>query len=123
MSTRVMHNLQRSGDESVWVLTPGASMKLAAHAHGRVLQACEGLLWITTEGTDARAALDVWLLPGETLALEPGTDVVIEGWPSARFRLLVPAMASEARPRWSDRIVRALGRIRPRRQSPLLAGT
>jgi hypothetical protein len=97
-------------------------MKLAAHAHARLLQACEGRLWVTTEGTAAHAALDVWLMPGETLALEPGTDVVLEGWPSARFRLLVPALATEARPRWSDRLVRALARLRAPRRSPLLAG-
>jgi len=97
-------------------------MKLAAHAHGRLIQACEGRLWATTEGTHDHAALDVWLTPGQTLALEPGTDVVLEGWPSARFRLLVPAMAPEARPRWSDRVVRALARLRPPAQSPLLAG-
>jgi hypothetical protein len=122
MTSELMQNLQRSTDDAVWALAPGASMTLTAHAHGRLIQACEGRLWVTTQGTSDRAALDVWLTTGQTLALEPGTDVVLEGWPSARFRLLVPAMAPEARPHWSDRVVRTLARLRPAGQSPLLAG-
>ena len=122
MKNALMQKVQRSSGDAVWTLAPGASMKLAAHGHRRLLQACDGRVWVTTEGTEERAALDVWLLPGETLALEPGTDVVLEGWPHARFRLLVPAMAPEARPRWSDGVVRALARIRTATQSPLLAG-
>ena len=121
MTNQLMHQPQRSRAGLVWTLGPGTSMPLAAHSHGRLLEVCDGRLWVTTEGTDERAALDVWLLPGDTLALEPGTDVVLEGWPSARFRLLVPAMAPEARPRWTDRLVRGLARVGPAAQSPLLA--
>jgi len=118
----LMHKSQRSDVGAVWSVEPGTSMTLAAHRHRRLLQACEGRLWVTTEGTDQDAALDVWLLPGETVALEPGVSVVLEGWPSARFRVLVPAMAAEARPRWSDRIVRAWMRLRVGAASALPAG-
>jgi hypothetical protein len=89
-----MLNLQRFSTDAVWSLGRGASTTLAVRAP-RVLQVCEGRVWLTTEGSADRAAPDVWLLPGDTLALEPGTRAVIEGWPTARFRLLVPPTACE----------------------------
>src|SRR5689334_13978888 len=121
MKNALMLKPQRSGGEAVWTLAPGASTTLVVHEHGRVLQAYEGRLWVTTSGTRDDAALDVWLMPGETLALAPGTDVVLEGWPSARFRVLVPAMAAETRRRWSDGILRAWARLRAATRPPVHA--
>jgi hypothetical protein len=90
-----MPSLQRFSTDAVWSLGRGASTTLAVRAP-RVLQVCEGRLWLTTAGDAQRGAPDVWLLPGDTLALEPGARAVVEGWPTARFRLLVPP--SECQP-------------------------
>ena len=94
MSTRFMHNVQRSAGAAVWVLPQGTSTTLEVGPAPRVLQVIEGRLWLTTPGTDDDAALDLWLMPGESVELDAGAEVVMEGWPAARFTLLVPPAAA-----------------------------
>ena len=108
MSTRFMHNVQRSTGAAVWALPKGASTTLAVGPAPRVLQVVEGRLWLTTPGTDDDAALDLWLMPGESVELDAGAEVVMEGWPEARFTLLVPPAAAR-RDAW---IVRLAARVR-----------
>jgi hypothetical protein len=120
--SRFMPNLQRFSTDAVWSLGRGASTTLALRAP-RVLQVCEGRLWLTAEGSAERASADVWLLPGDTLALEPGARAVVEGWPTARFRLLVPPSACEAAPTLLARMRAWLGGLRaPRARRAVPAG-
>jgi hypothetical protein len=93
MSTRFMHNVQRSAGAAVWALPEGTSTTLEVGPAPRVLQVIEGKLWLTTPGTADDAALDLWLTPGESVELDAGAEVVMEGWPAARFTLLVPPAA------------------------------
>ena len=83
---------QRSSD-STWTLPERESTTLEIGPGARVLQVCEGRLWLTGAGTATSAARDVWLLPGDSVELPAGLVVVLEGWPSARFQLLVPSKA------------------------------
>jgi len=87
---------QRSND-STWSLPEGTSTALEIGPGARVLQVCAGRLWLTSAGTAISAARDVWLLPGESIELPAGLAVVLEGWPSARFRLLVPPQSCRRR--------------------------
>src|SRR6185295_6624674 len=91
----------------------------------RVLKVVEGRLWLTTSGTAEDAALDVWLQPGESVELDAGAEVVMEGWPAARFTLLVPPEACR-RTSWAARFAahaRAwLAPSRPQHATALTAG-
>ena len=80
---------QRSSD-STWSLPERTSTTLEIGPGRRVLQVCVGRLWLTSAGTASSAARDVWLLAGDSVELPAGLRVVLEGWPSARFQLLVP---------------------------------
>ena len=83
---------ERSSD-STWSLPERASTTLEIGPGARVLHVCAGRLWLTSSGTATTAARDVWLLPGDSVELPAGLVVVLEGWPSARFQLLVPPQA------------------------------
>ena len=78
MSTRFMHNVQRSAGAAVWALPHGASTTLVVGPTPRVLQVIEGRLWLTTPGTADDAALDLWLQPGESVELDPGAHHIEE---------------------------------------------
>jgi len=119
MSTRFMHNVQRSSGAAVWALPEGASTLVVGPAP-RVLQVVEGRLWLTTSGTADDAALDLWLLPGESVEIDAGAEVVMEGWPAARFTLLVPP-ASAHREGWAARLAaRARSWLAPARPATAL---
>jgi hypothetical protein len=92
MEQQLMRELQRSSD-SVWSLPTRASTTLRIGPGPRVLRVCEGRLWLTTSGTAREASIDVWLMPGDSVELADGLSVVMEGWPGARFQLLVPPAA------------------------------
>jgi hypothetical protein len=94
MNTRYMQKVQRSGD-SVWSLPARASTTLRVGPGPRVVQVCEGRLWVTATGTRDAEPVDVWLAAGDTLDLPDGLTVVVEAWPSARFQLLVPPQACD----------------------------
>ena len=92
MNQEFMRKVQRSSD-SVWSLPAHESITLRVGPGPRVVQVCEGRLWLTSAGTADEASMDVWLLPGDSLELPAGLAVVMEAWPSARFQLLVPPQA------------------------------
>lgn len=121
MDAKFMKNVQESAD-AVWLLGRGASMTLRIGPGPRILQVLQGRLWVTTSGTRKEAATDVWLEPGEALELAHGLALVVEGWPQARFQLLVPpsvcARAANARPR--SRVLAWVARL-PLLPSPLRA--
>jgi len=97
MNLEFMRKVQRSGD-AVWALPKGTSTTLKVGPGARVIQVCQGRLWLTSPGNEREASIDVWLTPGDSLELPAGLSVVMEAWPSASFRLLVPPC-----PRASDR--------------------
>ena len=92
MNEQLMRKIQRSSD-SVWSLPERSSMTLRVGPGPRVLQALAGRLWLTSSGTGEEASLDVWLEAGESIELPHDLEVVLEGWPQARFQLLVPPSA------------------------------
>lgn len=61
-----------------------------------VLRVSAGRLWVTPSSTAAQASRDVFLRAGEQLALAAGQEVVLEGWPSARFELIAAARPAAA---------------------------
>ncbi len=95
MEQQLMRGLQRSSDP-VWSLPARASTTLRVGPGSRVLRVCEGRLWLTPSGTAREASIDLWLMPGDSVELAAGLSIVMEGWPSARFQLLVPPAACRA---------------------------
>ncbi|WP_157991584.1 DUF2917 domain-containing protein [Caldimonas tepidiphila] len=74
---------QESGDTG-WQLAPGEACSwVAPKAH--LLEVVEGRLWITCTRRGEPLARDVVLARGETLRVERGDRLVLEGWPGARF--------------------------------------
>jgi hypothetical protein len=68
-------------------LPEGQAVRLPAGAD-RVIQVTAGRVWLTRTAADARQAPgDCWLLPGDQVLLRAGDDAVLEGWPSATYRL------------------------------------
>jgi hypothetical protein len=102
MNEQLMRKVQRSSD-SVWALNEGSSTTLRIGPGSRVMQALAGRLWLTSSGSDKDASLDVWLEAGESIELPDGLEVVLEGWPRARFQLLVPPSACRRPPAQASR--------------------
>ena len=98
MNAEFMQKVQRSGD-AVWTLPKGTSTTLQVGPGPRVIQVCQGRLWLTSSGTEDEASIDVWLTPGDSLELPAGLAVVMEAWPSASFQLLVPPCRDAAQHR------------------------
>lgn len=92
MNQEFMQKVQRSSG-SVWSLPARESITLRVGPGPRVVQVCEGRLWLTSAGTADEASMDVWLVAGDSLELPAGLKVVMEAWPNARFQLLVPPRA------------------------------
>ncbi|SDC40148.1 Cupin [Cupriavidus sp. YR651] len=84
--------------------------------HGQSVTVLEGRLWLTVEGQIA----DMWLRPGDVVALPEGTRVWLSGEsPVARFRLAesaaplslrrIAAIACQLARRWAERKTDAFG--------------
>ncbi len=85
----------------VWQLAERGATTLAAQPTPRWLQVEDGLLWVTAQQAGPHAP-DLWLGPGDRLALPAGSAWVLQAWPQARMSLLAPpvlkpASASSAR--------------------------
>lgn len=86
-----MHQSQQSPSrtEALWELGRGQTLRLQATRTARWLRLRDGRLWLTAEGrVGAPPPEDWWLSAGESLRLPPGTEVLAEGWSSARFEVL-----------------------------------
>jgi hypothetical protein len=106
-----------------WAIGSGEALRLDIGPGERELQVTQGRLWLTREGTRDAPAQDLWLSAGDTVALDSGSEWVIEGWGhdggDTRFQLLVPPRAcatlarklsvSSSQRRSSSSLVPALG--------------
>ncbi len=92
MNNPLMPEKQHSA-AALWALEEGEAMRLEIGPGVRELHVTEGRLWLTRQGTARSPAEDIWLTTGDTLALESGTEWVVEGWGTTRFQLLVPPQA------------------------------
>lgn len=91
---------------ALWTVEDGVAMRLDVGPGARELHVTAGRLWLTREGTARRPAEDLWLASGETLALEHGSEWVVEAWGTAHFQLMVPpAACASQRQRLSARSV------------------
>lgn len=92
MDHAVMTQAQESTAD--WKLGPGEAVRLPAGAVARLVSVSSGRLWLTRADPEAGPAGDVWLSPGQSAALAPGEEAVVEAWPLARFAVLeAPALA------------------------------
>lgn len=106
MSTVSMFETQQSSDD-LWHLAPGEAMSFAAGPGARMLSVTQGRLWLTFDGVADTPAEDIWLQPGDVLALRSGQRLVAEGSGATSFRLSVPPCRRRAR----DVGVRRTGRM------------
>lgn len=100
MAHTTMTNSQRSPSAlqaAQWAMPAGEALRIDIGPGARELQVTQGRLWLTREGTAEAPAEDLWLSAGEALALDSGSEWVIEGWghggQETRFQLLVPPRA------------------------------
>ncbi|AKJ27250.1 DUF2917 domain-containing protein [Caldimonas brevitalea] len=92
------HAAPAPGD-AVWSLAAGQAMTLKVRAT-TVLKVGSGRVWATGSGRPGHPATDVVLAAGEELRLHADEAIVIEGWPTARFEMMLaaPRLAATARP-------------------------
>ncbi len=83
----------QQSQSGLWHLGKGLALRLEIGPGPRHLRLCEGRLWLTGEGTPDAPPEDIWLRPGDVVALATGTRLVAEGWPRASFELVVPPQA------------------------------
>jgi hypothetical protein len=88
---------QAHESDTHWTLPEGAALRLEAAPAARVLSVAAGRVWLTRSGAGEAAASDVWLAAGESTRLAPDDEVVLEGWPAARFTVLESPAAAPRR--------------------------
>jgi hypothetical protein len=98
MNSQLMTSTQQSTARSMalWALGGGEALRLDVGPGARALQVTEGRLWLTREGTPQSPPEDIWLTAGDIMALDSGSQWVLEGWGATRFQLLVPPQACAA---------------------------
>ncbi len=96
METQLMRNMQQSDASSVWSLPAGEAITLRIGRGGREFKVREGRAWLTLTARRGNSLLpsDIWVSAGERVFLPAGCQVVIEGWPEARFELLEPPLTA-----------------------------
>jgi hypothetical protein len=92
MSHSPMTISQQSGSAE-WAMPQGEALRLDIGPGARELRVTQGRLWLTRDGGAGEPAEDLWLAAGDTIALDSGSEWVIEGWGDTRFQLLVPPRA------------------------------
>jgi len=75
---------------ALWSVGAGQVRTLRIGPGVRMLRVAEGPLWLTLSGTPDDPPLDLWLQGGDAVMLDSGSEIVVEGWPSASFQLIVP---------------------------------
>lgn len=112
MSTSAMSYSQQSSASEL-VLPQGSAQRLIVERNARRVRVTEGRLWLTSSALTAdEKPADFWLKAGDSLTLDVGQEVVVEGWPSARFELL-PAEAVSASQHGVSSLARWLQKLRP----------
>lgn len=114
-SLSFMPSSQQSGSRAGRV-GQGEAVTLRAASAG-LLRVSAGRVWVTPTSTAAHASPDVFLQAGEQLPLSAGQEVVVEGWPSARFEFVAaPQAAGALAP--LQRLVRAFSASRSSSAAP-----
>jgi hypothetical protein len=88
MSSVPMKDVHDPADPWAWRLVPGRARRLRAEPRLRWLAVQRGRVWLTCSEATADRSQDIWLHPGEGLALPAGSEWVAEGWPEAEVLLL-----------------------------------
>jgi hypothetical protein len=78
-----------------WSVDAGQVRTLHIGPGMRMLRVAAGPLWLTVSGTPDDPPQDLWLEAGDAVMLASGSEIVVEGWPSASFQLIVPPQACE----------------------------
>ena len=99
MNTKPMSDSHQTGAPWAWQLGPNEAATLAAEPIPRWLKVETGCVWLTRANGAAQAD-DIWLAAGESVALPPGSEWVLEAWPQARLTLLLKPQAVIARAAW-----------------------
>nr|WP_297352875.1 DUF2917 domain-containing protein [uncultured Caldimonas sp.] len=112
-TSSVMSSSQQSAG-AARALAAGEALTLRPRGTS-VLRVTGGRLWLTASGTTGHAPQDVFLRCGEQLTLCAGQEVVLEGWPAARFELAPAPQAVTALGllQGLTRLVRAVSASRP----------
>ena len=72
----------------VWSLATHEVTTLAAEPRTRWLKVEDGSLWLTRRESGSDRSDDIWLCAGDSLALEAGSEWVLEAWRETRLSLL-----------------------------------
>lgn len=92
MSSATMTHLHQRSGPWTWQLEARQATTLGAAGAPRWLRVDEGCLWVTaTRSVDGTQVEDIWLAPGQSLALPSGSAWVLQAWPGARMSLLQAA--------------------------------
>ena len=102
MTTAALMTKSQQSESASWTLAPGQVRSLTTSGE-RWLRVLEGRVWLTLPGSIDEPAEDLWLEAGQGIELPEGSRVLIEGWPSARFQLLVPPQTCGGTP-WLKRL-------------------
>jgi len=81
---------------ALWSVGEGQVRTLRIGPGTRVLRVTAGPLWLTVSGTPDDPPQDLWLQDGDAVVLDSGSEIVVEGWPTASFQLIVPPQACSA---------------------------
>ncbi len=93
MKTADLMTKSQQSESAAWTLAPGQVRSLTTGPGERLLRVVEGRVWLTLPGSVDEPAEDLWLESGDGVVLPEGSQLLIEGWPSARFQLLVTPQA------------------------------
>ena len=99
MKTPQLMRDQQQFAGALWSVGKGQVRTLHIGPGMRLLRVTEGPLWLTVSGTPDDPPQDLWLEAGDAIMLESGSEIVVEGWPTASFQLIVPPQACAARSR------------------------
>jgi hypothetical protein len=88
MSSIPMKDVHEQADPWAWQLARGRARRLRAEPRLRWLAVQRGRVWLTCSEGSADRSQDIWLHPGERVALPAGSEWVAEGWPEAEVLLL-----------------------------------
>lgn len=90
MNTQAMSQTHQTSAPWAWPLGAHEATTLAAAPVARWLRVEAGKVWITAAAGNEQAE-DIWLEPGQSLALPAGSAWVVEAWPKASLSVLEQA--------------------------------